>query len=156
MQKDWNPVDSALQSLASRHWPAEHRYIEMEKRVMQAFEANKPAARQTARRLVIPAVGILLIGGAAFVAAGGLTMVRSWFVTTAVDGQIVDTRAVTPNADGSASFTVPVGPPREGGKTVALTLEGDGADGGAKTVNVTVDGENAQVEVKAGESGSGK
>ncbi len=113
---------------------------------MAAYE-NKPATHMGRYRVVVPVLAILVIAGVAFAAAGGVALVKSWLVTTKINGEVVDTREVVPNEDGSAKFSVPVGPPSGGTQTVEMSIAGDDS-GGTKTVNVTSDGNTAEVEIK--------
>ena len=69
-------------------------------------------------------------------------LVRGWFVTTSVNGQVVDAQEVVPDEDGNASFTIPV-PEIDGDMAVIdMTVEGDQAgSGGSQTVTISLDGE---------------
>jgi hypothetical protein len=149
VRKELDPVDRALQSLQGRQWSGDSFNIELEKRLMQAFDAHRPAARMARYRVLVPVLAILVIAGVAFAAAGGVALVKSWFVTTKINGEVVDTREVVPNEDGSAKFSVPVGPPQGDTQVVEMSIEGDGSDaGGMKTVTITSDGNTAEVEIK--------
>ena len=149
MRRELDPADRALQSLRGQQWSGDPFNIELEKRLMQAYEAHRPAARMGRYRVVVPVLAILVIAGVAFAAAGGVALVKSWFVTTKINGEVVDTRQVVPNEDGSATFSVPVGPAQEGTQVVEMSIEGDGSDaGGMKTVTITSDGDSAKVEIK--------
>jgi hypothetical protein len=147
MRKELDPADRALQTLRGRQWSGDPFNIELEKRLMQAYDAHKPAARMARYRVVVPVLAILVIAGVAFAAAGGVALVKSWFVTTKINGEVVDTREVVPNEDGSAKFSVPIGPPQQGTQVVEMSIAGDDS-GGTKTVNVTSDGNTAEVEIK--------
>ena len=149
MRNELDPVDRALQSLQGRQWSGDSVNTQLEKRLMQAYEAHRPAARLGRYRVLVPVLAILVIASVAFTAAGGVALVKSWFVTTKINGEVVDTRQVVPAEDGSAKFSVPVAPPQEGTQVVEMSIESDANDtGGAKTVNVTLDGNNAEVEIK--------
>ena len=124
---------------------------------MQSFETNRSVPAFYRHRLMIPALAVVLLAGVAFVAAGGVEWVQSWFVTTTVNGEVVDTQEVIPNEDGSATFNIPVGPPTDGENVVELAISGDGAPaGGQKTVNVTLSGDEAQIEIKPSQDGDGE
>ena len=116
---------------------------------MRSFNANNTASFVTRHRVLLPVLALVLVAGVGFAAAGGIQLVRGWFVTTSINGVVVDQQAVVPNADGSASFTIPV-PETEGDTTVIdMTVEGDGDNvGGSRTVTVSVDGATAPGEAK--------
>ena len=157
MHKELDPVDRALQSLAGRQWPGDSYDLQLERTLMQSFETSSSVPACYRHRLMIPALAVVLLAGVAFVAAGGVELVRSWFVTTTFNGEVVGTQEVIPNEDGSATFNIPVGPPKDGENVIELAIEGDGVPtGGQKTVNVTLNGDDAQVEIKPSQSGDGE
>jgi hypothetical protein len=123
---------------------------------MQSYETNSPVPAFYRHRLLIPALALVLIASVGFVSFGGVAMVKSWFVTTTINGQVVDVREVVPKEDGSATFNVPVST-KDGENVVELSIEGDGAPtDGPRTVNVTLTGENAQVEITPDPNGTGE
>ena len=147
MRTELDPADRALQALRGQQWSGDSFNLELEKKLMAAYETHKPATHMGRYRVVVPVLAILVIAGVAFAAAGGVALVKSWLVTTKLNGAVVDTRAVVPNEDGSAKFSVPVGPPSSGTQVVEMSIAGDDS-GGTKTVTVTSDGNTAEVEIK--------
>ena len=147
MHKDSDAVDRALQSLAGQQWPGDSYDVQLESKLMQSYETNRPVPAFYRHRLLIPALALVLIASVGFVSFGGVALVKSWFVTTTINGQVVDVREVVPKEDGSATFNVPVST-KDGENVVELSIEGDGTPtGGQKTVNVTLSGDEAQVEI---------
>jgi hypothetical protein len=147
MHKDSDAVDRALQSLADQQWPGDSYDDQLESKLMQAYETNRSVPAFYRHRLLIPALALVLVASVGFVSFGGVALVKSWFVTTTINGQVVDVREVVPNEDGSATFNVPVSA-KDGENTVELSIEGDGSPtGGQKTVTVTLTDDEAQVEI---------
>lgn len=69
-----------------------------------------PRKQQTSRiNLRTITVGVLALAGVTLAAAGGAALVRSWTVTTKVNGEVVDTRTIAPDASGTSRFSVPAG-----------------------------------------------
>ena len=78
---------------------------------MQEFtNLSTPAKSRRSRTL---AIGILVLGGVTLAAAGGIAVAKRWTVTTQVNGKIVDTRQVAPDATGNAKFNVATGDGRD-------------------------------------------
>jgi hypothetical protein len=147
MRTELDPADRALHTLRGRRWSGASFDLELENRLMAAYDAHTPATRLGRYRVVVPILGILVIAGVAFAAVGGVALIKSWLVTTKINGQVVDTREVVPNDDGTAKYSVPISPPGNGPQTVEMTVAGDDS-GGTKTVTVTSDGNTADVEIK--------
>jgi hypothetical protein len=157
MHKDSDAVDRALQSLAGQQWPGDSYDVQLERKLMQSYETNKPVLAFYRHRLLIPALALVLIASVSFVSFGGVALVKSWFVTTTINGQVVDVREVVPKDDGSVSFNVPIGEVKSGGNVVELSFEGDGAPADVQTTfNVTLTGDEAQVEMTPDPNGSGE
>jgi hypothetical protein len=95
MHEDQDPVAGALQALKDQQWAGGRHNHDLEEKLMQRFDTNTRASRGGGRRVLILAAGALLLGGVGFAAAGGVDMVRSWFVTIEVQ-------------EGAIEFTKPV------------------------------------------------
>ena len=54
---------------------------------MREFNANRSEKHPRRRLIMAAALAFVLLGGAGFAAAGGVEMVKSWFITIEVDGQ---------------------------------------------------------------------
>ena len=153
MPNKLDPVDCALQSLAGQQWPGGNHNHELENKLMRAFEANKSVSRIGQHRVLIPVLVVLVLGSVAFAAAGGVGLIKSWFVTTEINGEVVDVREIVPNEDGSASFTIPV-TAAEGENTISLSLEGEANPGEGDqqiatiTIEGTTDSDGVHVEIK--------
>lgn len=113
---------------------------------MRSFNTNRNASFVARHRILVPALAVLLVASVGFTAAGGIQLVRSWFVTTSINGEVVSQNEVVPNADGSATFAIPI-PETEGDTTVIdMTVDGATNAGGSQMVTVTIDGETAPGE----------
>lgn len=141
MLNDIDPVDRALASLAGRTWPQGHENAQLENRLMQSFNVNRTASFVARHRVVVPVIVLLMVVSVGFAAAGGIQLVRGWFVTTSINGHVVDRQEVILNEDGSASFTIPA-PEIEGDTAVIdMSIEAGAGDAeGYKAVNISLDG----------------
>jgi len=119
---------------------------------MQAWSTNRSDSYIGRHRALVSALAIAILASLGFAAAGGIHIVKSWFVTTEVNGQVVDTREVVPDPNGETTFTVPAGDARD----ATVTVQSDGTEGGQKRVEVNVQGGAATVQVKEHKPGSGK
>jgi hypothetical protein len=84
VHEDKDPVAGALQALKSQQWAGGTHNDDLEERLMREFDVKGGASRFSRHRLLAVAAAVLLIGGAGFAVAGGLDMVRSWFVTVEI------------------------------------------------------------------------
>ena len=57
-------VESALQSLRECDWPGESSNLELENKLMQAFESNRSTSFVSRHRVLLPALAVLLAGSA--------------------------------------------------------------------------------------------
>jgi hypothetical protein len=114
---------------------------------MRELESKRSATMFGRHPVLGVALAIVVLGSLGFAAAGGVGLLKSWFVTTEINGQVIDTREVVPDENGYASFTIPV-PDTEGEAEISTTIQGTGD--GHKTINVTLSGneEGAQVEIQ--------
>ena len=147
-------VDRALESLGRRAWPGATVDPELESKLMREFQPHARAPFLARHRVLVPLVAILLLGSAAFAAAGGIRLIRSLFVTTRVNGQVVDTSEVILDENGRGSFTVPI-EPTDDLQTLELSLEGEyvGPDGtpgeaGTVTINATAEAGTSEIGVE--------
>ena len=90
MQDQLDPVDGALESLKGRTWPGSNDNEETRNKLMQEYQSKRASSRLGRRGMVIAALGILILGGAGFAAAGGVEVVRGWFITVEVNGKVID------------------------------------------------------------------
>ncbi len=104
---------------------------------MQKFDRNPRSHSFGRRGTLLAALAILTVGSAGFAAAGGVQMVRGWFITVEVNGEPV---AVNEDA---------IHVEEHGDGTVTLTVDGEalGVEGGKK-------GDQATITIIAGESQS--
>ena len=117
---------------------------------MRSFDTKRPASFVARHRVLVPALALLLVASVGFAAAGGIELVRSWFITVTIDG-VTETHEVVPNEDGSATVTIPL-PPADGDlRVVEMSIEGGEAPvpEGTKTVSVSLSaaGDEAQVTI---------
>lgn len=144
-----DPVDRALQSLGGRQWTGNAVNPELEQRLMQSF-GTRPATSLLARhRVLIPVVAILAVATAGFAAVGGMELIKSWFMTVAVNGNVVHTGEIVTDENGQATITLPDGALRKDGENqVSVTLEGNADDEpGLKTITMTSEGSELIVQV---------
>jgi hypothetical protein len=134
-----DPVDRALQSLGRRLWPGAAHDPELEQKLMESFAIRKSTTFLGRHRVLVSAGTVLALATAGLAAAGGLRLIRSWFATVSVDGQVVHTGEVVPDENGQAMITLPEGAlPKGGEHRLNVTLEGNAAEPGkATTVTVT-------------------
>lgn len=159
MQDQLDSVDRALESLRGRQWPGDYDNQGMKDRLMQEFATERGASRLGRRGVLIATLAVLVVGSAGFAAAGGVEMIKSWFmtVTVKVDGETVAAENVTADEDGRATIALPAGS-MEGGKEVSLTIVGEGAvgePGVAKTVTIGVSAEDDVAHIQVEEQSEG-
>ncbi len=121
---------------------------------MRAFENRGSTSEIRRHPLLAACLAVLLLGSLGFAAGGGIEMVRSWFVTIEVNGEVIGSLEVVPDENGNAEFDIP---PIEvdGDEAVVTTItidsgecgEGDG-EGGMKTVSVTLDEDGGHITVE--------
>jgi len=139
MSGDMDPVDGALQSLAGQSWPGNPNDLELERKIMQALETSPRVTRSRARRLVLPAA-IVLLGSTVLVAAGGWSLIRSWFVTVAVNGNVVHSGEIVLDPNGHATIAVPAAALKPGSENeIAIQLQGEAGGPDEQTIVVTTD-----------------
>jgi hypothetical protein len=152
MKTHIDPVERALQSLGGRQWPGANHNPELEQRLMQSFENHPPASLFARHKILVPALIVLFLAGASFAAAGGIDLIRSWFLTIEVNGTVVHSGEIQLDENGEATLTLPQGSLQADGNgevTVGLEVQGDASDGAAmKTISIT-DGEK-EVIVRVG------
>jgi len=154
VRNEHDPVDSALQSLGGQKWPGASHDNELEEKLMRAFDSKRSVSRFGRHPVLVSALAVLLLGSLGFAAAGGIEMVRSWFVTIEVNGEVIGPLEVVPDENGNAEFDIP--PIEiEGDEAAVATItidsgecgEGDG-EGSTKTVSVTLDEDGGHIRVE--------
>jgi|WetSurMetagenome_2_1015567.scaffolds.fasta_scaffold148726_2 hypothetical protein len=145
MESPIDPVERVLESLGGRQWPGNHHNPQLESMLMRSFGENRSRSFVARHRVLVPMLAVLLVAGVAFAAAGGIGLVRSWFVTVTVNGQVVDQRTVVANEDGTATFISTVPTSSGGEATISTTITGDGTNGD-KTVHMTVESDGQDVK----------
>jgi len=143
VRTDPDPVEDAMGSLRSQQWTSETYNKELEEKLMREFHTHKPRSRLSRHRTLIATLAVLLVGGAAFAAAGGADAVQHFFYNV---------RIVIMGADGEAIDTIVELEQIEGAEGVATGTINLG-DGGQATLELmTVDaGELTGVDVPGGE-----
>ncbi|MBN2446561.1 MAG: hypothetical protein JXO22_07545 [Phycisphaerae bacterium] len=137
-----DPVDVALETLRGQRWPGDQRNIQLENKLMREFDKVHSDSRGVRRRLLMPALVIVALGGVSLAAAGGYAVIKGWLITTEVNGQVVDVREVTPDADGGVSFTLPdsaIQPDENGMATIGLSVDSGEATGAGTQTMVSVE-----------------
>ncbi len=147
MSGDMDPVDGALQSLAGQQWPGNPENPELERRIMQALDTQKHVSRSRVRRLVLPAA-IVLLGSTVLVAAGGWSLIRSWFITVEVNGNVVHSGEMVLDPNGQAVIAVPAGALQPGSENeIAIQLQGAGGGPEEQTIVITTDDGEHELKV---------
>ncbi len=90
MQHQHDPVDEALKTLGLRNWPSDYDNHKLKEKIMQDFQTKRSMSLMSRRNALAATLAIALLGTAGFAAAGGLDMVRGWFITVTVNGEDVD------------------------------------------------------------------
>lgn len=86
MKHDHDIVDSALNTLRSGSWTGSFN-PQLEEKLMQEFDRNRSSSRVARHPVWAAAIAILVLGGGAFAAGGGIDMIKSLFVTVEVAGE---------------------------------------------------------------------
>jgi hypothetical protein len=131
MKHEIDPIQSALESLKSRTWTGEPFNPQLEEKLMQEFNRINSPGRTPLRVAAIVALSIVLIGGGAFAATGGIAKLKSWVFRVSINGQ--DATLIA--EEGQPASMVIQG---EDGKTTTIhVLKAASPEGGDKT-HVTV------------------
>ncbi len=78
---------------------------------MQEFQTKRSSSRLGRHGALVATLAVLLLGTAGFAVAGGVEMVKGWFITVEVNGEIVDVDVadVTVETDGDmATLTIDI------------------------------------------------
>lgn len=163
MYPDPDPVDSALNVLKSSRFSSNPYNPQLEEKLMQEFDARNSPRSFGAVRPWVAVVGIMLVGGAAFAATGGVQMIRDLFVTVQIGDQTVDLK-LEPTGEGTAEGLYRTTLP-DGKEAVLQVVRSDNPAGDEHQmqVNVNVSGpgteEESQVEIvhqRTAPAGDGK
>lgn len=137
---DRDPVDSALSALRSCEWTGPSVNTQLEERLMKEYTRTTVSRSFLHRPAVAAALGILVLGGGAFAAGGGIEYIKSLFVTVEIDGQptqlelqpvgdnVYEGTLQTQTQDGRDAHVVVrrlEGDPNEQNMTVNVNLTGD-------------------------------
>lgn len=87
MNPDHDVVDRALSRLASETWNETTPNPYLEERLMQEFSKTPAPSRFARRPALAAALAIVVIGGGAFAATGGLEKIKNLFVTVEIEGR---------------------------------------------------------------------
>jgi hypothetical protein len=156
-----DPVEEALQSLRERNWPGGSDNHELENRLMQAHESNRPGGFVARHRVLVPVLAVLLLGSVVFAAAGGVEVVKGWFMTMTIEvgDEVIVVDELEFDENGHAVVTLPEDAV-EAGEEITVTLEGERPDDDdgelMTTLNVTVDGNVAEIEMEVEDEEGGE
>ncbi|MFG0252893.1 MAG: hypothetical protein ACF8NJ_08485 [Phycisphaerales bacterium JB038] len=142
-----DPVDRALDTLGSRQWSAPPEHQQLEGRIMQHLNARQ-ASPLGRHRTALAALAVLALVSVGF--GAGVLVGKSLRVTTAVNGQVVDTRDITLDENGAASFSVPLDGDIGGEVAeVSMTFDGEtvGPEGTA-VIDISADGADNALDVE--------
>jgi len=136
VNKQNDPVDSALNMLRSEHWAAEQPFDpDLENRLMQDFNTQHRPRRFAHPKAMLLALAVMTVGGVTLAATDGIAKLKQWLVTVEINGQTMD---VALDENGEATFDYEL------------------ADGANATVNIQKtdtpeDGPMTRVSVKVGD-----
>lgn len=145
-----DPVDNALRSLGGRQWPGENHNLELENKLMQSMETHKANSWITRHRVAASVLGVLVLASAGFAAAGGVEMVRSWFVSISINGEVVAEGEYAVDETGTA--TIPLPEIQTEGDEAVISIELGSEEvpeggSGQRTVNVSIEDGEAKIQV---------
>ena len=111
MQDQPDPIDGAFESLRGRQWPGDYQNRQLREKLMQEVRTRQSSSRLRRRGTLVATLALLVLGSAGFAAAGGVELVKSWFVTIEVriNGEVVDvveTEAVIEIDGGQMTITL--------------------------------------------------
>jgi len=136
VNKQNDPVDSALNMLRSEHWAAEQPFDpDLENRLMQDFNTQHRPRRFAHPKAMLLALAVMTVGGVTLAATDGIAKLKQWLVTLEINGQTMD---VALDENGEATFDYQM------------------ADGANATVNIQKtdtpeDGAMTQIRVTTGD-----
>jgi ketosteroid isomerase-like protein len=138
MTNEQDPIQSALESLKNRSWTGEPFDPQLEERLMKEFNTQNQSRRTPMRVAALVALSIVLVGGGAFAATGGIEKIRSWVFSVNINGQQAKLIA-------------------NDGEPATMTIQGD--DGKTTTISVlkatdAAQGDKTHVTVNATGPGS--
>ena len=91
MNKQSDPVDSALNMLRTEHWAAEQPFDpDLENRLMQDFNTHQSPRRFASPKAMLLALAFLTLGGVTLAATDGVAKLKQWFVTLEINGERLD------------------------------------------------------------------
>lgn len=127
---------------------------------MQEYHANRSSSHPRRRGLVAAMLAVVLLGSVGFAAAGGVEMVKGWFmsVTVSVDGEVIASEDIVLDEEGTGTIVLPPGAV-DGAEELTFSVEsaetGEPIDGeGTATINIAMEDNTVQlqVEVEANEA----
>ncbi|MCK4873845.1 MAG: hypothetical protein KAS72_14085 [Phycisphaerales bacterium] len=153
MTKTQDPVENAFRSLSGRHWPEHDNSTQLEDRIMNHLESSHSSTLLSRHRTLFAAAAVLVLVSVGFATA--IVISRTLHVTTEINGEVIDSREVTLDESGSATFTIPTDSieSEDGTAEITMTLEaGEGCEGDGMTVaEITIEGgggDEAEVSIQ--------
>lgn len=136
MNKQNDPVDSALNVLRSEHWAAGQTFDpDLENRLMQNFNERQNTRRFAHPRAMLLALAVLAVGGVTLAATDGVAKFRQWLVTLEINGQTLE---VTLDDNGESTFDYPMA----NGATATVNIQKS---------NTPENGDMTQIQVTTGD-----
>lgn len=129
MNEHEDRLSDALSPLAEKNISAE-AIQRTKERVMKNSNGSSFAASPRRRHMLAAALGLAVLGSAAFAAAGGVQAVKRWFVTVELDGKTYDLELVGENPSFKIEDT-------NLGEDVTITLESEDAGDGTMSATAT-------------------
>lgn len=145
MTRHKDPVDQALTSMKSTRWTGGSINENLENKLMQEFHKQNVRSRNRFPQGLAAMLGIILIGGVGFAAAGGVETVKKWFVTVELigpDGEVF-TGILEPISEDGTTATMDL--QLEDGTAATLVIER--FEGDAEALTDTPEGSNVELRM---------
>ena len=126
MNEEHDPLEQAMQALKTRSRGRVMSDVTMEDRLMQEFSKVR-GHRRRRRTAVVAAIVALAVSSAGFAAAGGVDVVKGWFVQL----ELVDTTGKNPRATYELQGTELIDADGNAVGEVTLSFDDEGDDGSA-------------------------
>ncbi len=121
---------------------------------MQEYHTNRSSSHPRRRGLIAAMLAVVLLGSVGFAAAGGVEMVKGWFmnVTVSVDGEVIASEDIVLDEDGTGTIVLPPNAV-DGAEELTFTVEsaetGEPIDGeGTATINISMEDNVTQLQVE--------
>ncbi len=125
---------------------------------MQEHHHNRSSSHPNRRGLVVAMLAVALLGSVGFAAAGGVEMIKGWFmsVTVSVDGEVIASEDIVLDEEGKGTIVLPPDAV-DGVEELTFTVESAEADvpfdgEGTATINISMEDNVTQLQVEIEEN----